>query len=260
MADDKQKYVLFGRVTPENHPLGMSTIQTEVDSPFYSFTLRWLIQNNQIVAVAFLEETVEDLYTLKNLVQERIQPVVDGMSYVAGRSYTVNIEFVSTPHGDGQNLLPDVRIVQMMIDEVDKPGIIQKIIGCFGTPGGKPLELALADFSQTMTSPGETPFYCQRAFDSLLQYFIAEFDLDIQSSDRWDYFWNELDHENSFITDEIVPKAKKRRHGVDTPVTDKMRGKMIREAWIVILKYIDYMMSKYQPDLIDIEYAEMPES
>lgn len=260
MGSDKQEYVLFGRVTPENQPLGISNMEFDVTSPFYSFTLEFRIANNRIVAIAYLDETIDEIYTLKNLVQERVQPIVDGMSFLLGKSYIINIEYVATPNGKGIPISPDITTVQRLTDEKDKSEILKKIIGCYFTPGGKPLELALRDFSQTMTNPGETPFYCQRAYDSLLQYFLHEFDIDPEDRDRWDFIWNELGHDNSFITKHIVPKAKDRRHGVDTPITDEMRGKMIRETWVVIDKYIDYMISKYEPELIDIQLAEFPQT
>lgn len=254
MSESNQEYSFFGRVFPEHLPAGIGNIVSEVESPFYSFTLEWLVQQNHIVAVANTEEKVENIFTLRNIVQSRIEPMIDALSFLTGRPYIVTLEYVSFPDGTSRTLSPGARIITEFYDSENQEQLAQLLFDAMNTVGGDYLELALSDFAQSLFTPEETPFHCQRALESIRHYFSQEFGIeDSDDLEKWDKMWEELDYDNGQIMTTIVPKARDRRHGRAINVDSDERKVMFQETWIVIRKFAEYLTDKYDPDSPDIK-------
>ena len=98
-------YTFSGRVHPERTyvtlgPIPRCRIETRLVDEIIVLDAHIMIDNAQVLVVANCQQKIEDLNTLRNIVQSAVQGAVDAFSYIEGRGYDVEISSVTSSTGE----------------------------------------------------------------------------------------------------------------------------------------------------------------
>ena len=255
-------YTFSGRVHPERTyvtlgPIPRCTIETRLADAVLVLDAHIVINNAQILVVANCHQKIEDLETLRNVIESVVQGAVDAFGYTEGRGYDVEITSVITSTGEQWTVF-GVEIAAIQASKGDRPVTFGELYTLLTTPdqsqdetvsfGLMQLRIALGDLREAVRSPNLTAFFCYRAIETLRQCYLDPDKRDDEADrrDSWQRMGNELRIDRSWIG-QIQEASILERHGSHKAMSGEQRVGLMLHTWKVVDRFIMSARNKFQP-------------
>ncbi len=239
------QYIFFGKVHPERCNVSIAELHTQVKSldGDVDGVVHHSISLSQVTATFVGGRPVQNIYTLKNTVEDVIRVALDALGYTLACGY-------------------DLEIIQM-IDSVGNPPVVfgvgisaidnsaaragvkfENIVSIFGDGRGQYLQRCLADLREAIRAPKDTGFFCYRGVESLRQFFLQEMKAKDDKA-SWELLRSELAVDREEI-ETIKGFADPIRHGGSGGISDSERANVFTLTWNIVNKFITYANAGYQ--------------
>lgn len=239
------QYTFFGKVYPERCNVSITELRAQVKSldGDVDGVVRYSISLSQVTATFAGGRPVQNIYTLKNTVEDVIRVALDALGYTLACGY-------------------DLEIIQM-IDSVENPPVVfgvgvpaiensaarggvkfENIVSIFGDRKGQYLQRCLADLREAIRVPKDTGFFCYRGIESLRQFFLQEMKAKDDKA-SWELLRSELAVGREEI-ETIKGFADPIRHGGSGGISDSERANVFTLTWNIVNKFITYANAGYQ--------------
>ena len=165
------RYVFFGRVGPPHSFLTMprpfSVDMKHRDAPLAG-RLTVTIERMQVIAVVEAQQEFDDLYTLRNVVQDMAAILTDCANLSSGQVFEVQLVSVHDVRR-GRSIVFDPGAGALAQSSPGEPIDISELVHlAWSEPS---FRRALADFRSAIRYPGQTGFHCGRAIEALAHHF-----------------------------------------------------------------------------------------
>lgn len=187
--DIKIQYTFFGKIFSER---AYFDIKEPLTFAFKDGSqLKTSIRVSQITAIYTTSKKADDVYTLKNNIEDFIRLEVDILGYLLGCGYDVEIT------GVVDSLSNETVIFGVNIGDIEKDKerlkLFPNILGLLNKYKERAiyLRICLGDFREAIRTPKDTGFFCYRAIESLRQFFFVEKNCK-DERDSWETLRNEL--------------------------------------------------------------------
>lgn len=251
MTSDAYTYMFVGTVIPER---AQFTIETPMHSELFDFEgnrsgeiISYII-NSQISVKVHLSKIEDNIFSLKDVVEDNIRLQLDISGYLNGLGYDVEIT-------QGYDPFNNVTFFGLNVFEVNdfiknRPKRFSDVMLIFSKENCEYLRLALSDLREAIRNPKDSGFFCYRSIECLRQYFVYKNNLDNKNNrDRiksWEILGKELDIDNNEIKSVIKPYADLARHGVRVYLSTTERQKIFDLTWKIIDNYVVYASNGYK--------------
>ena len=230
-------FTFFGKVLPERATLGISRpIRTKVqfsDGNVYDIKIH--IHVNQVITtVKTSEDSDIDIPSLRNYVEEVIRAMIDMAGYLNGIGY--DFEMISVINNDTDE--SRVFGVQLPItdgDPIKRAARFNELIAYLSKSPFLPA--ALADLREAIKSPADTGVFSFRALQTIMQAFRNPKESEGQA---WKRMIQELNLDNG-LRKFMGRHSGDRRHGKPVHISWEDRKAVLRRAWLVVDRYIEYL-------------------
>ena len=241
MSSDSQ-LSFFGRVIPERADVKVSEISLQHRSQWGDYRMNIFIHGSQILVDVPVEDVdeVENIHTLRNLVQSAVSSLTDFLAFLEG--LYVSVEIISVIDTEGRKRVFGVKYspVAKKVDSQDKRDeLLTKVVRAYQTEASPYLQRAFTDYRLAMNHAEDTGFYCFRAVESIRQFFY-----DGNKDKSWKKLREALDVERETIEDRIQKYSKRRRHGDLDSLTAEERNQIIVTTWDILESFIEYASSE----------------
>jgi hypothetical protein len=233
-----EKYVFQGVIHPRRARVDVpSKITTRIKRGEHQGDASVHINAGEVFVIFDLEGELENLTSLRNLIENLLQSVVDPICYLTGNLLTPEISSVVLPDGESQTFGVSVPEVDGWEAEGKLTEEVSRIMALYDGDEGNYLRSSLADFKMAMDAPHETGFYCFRAIESIRQKFYTE---DRSKKESWQAMRETLNIEEDDIRF-VQQFADSRRHGDVIDVPGQSRKEILHLTWRMIWKFIDHL-------------------
>lgn len=242
-------YTFFGKVFPE---------RVDVNIPSHSFSLNVMeanisgeiitnILNSQIVVNFITENKIDNLYTIKNYIEDSIRLQVDTLGYLLSCSYDIEITSVSIVHNGevvvfGVNFDDDINRFRK-----ERPKEFLDIMKIFSDKKADPLRRCLGDLREAIRNVKDVGFFCYRAIESLRLFFFNE-NTCKDKNESWDKLRKVLNIDRDSI-DYVKRYADKTRHGDTSYISEEEYRKILDITYKIIDNFITYASNGYKSNL-----------
>lgn len=128
--------------------------------------------------------------------------------------------------------------------QISKRLSAEKVAELLKTRFGIYLERSFSDLREALRSPLDSEFFCYRAIECLVHYFMYEFgDSVLPKKEGWRVLRNELNVDEE-VTRDIEQSAKPIRHGNVNEERLNNRESILIKTWLVVEKYVCYALDK----------------
>lgn len=235
MADE---YIFHGVIHPQRTGLDVpSKVVTTIQRGEHQGEAEVHI-NASIITVTFeLEGRLESIDSLRELIENVVQSVVDPICFLTGVKLSPEITSVLHPNGESQTFGVKIDEVENAVTDGRIIDEIRRIMSLYDGESGNYLRLAMADFHMALDAAHETGFYCYRAIESIRQDFHSE---ERSTAQSWQVMRNTLNIDRDDIT-YIKQFADPRRHGDFRDISGQSRVEMLLLTRDMVLKFIDHL-------------------
>lgn len=257
----EHSYVFHGRVIPERTSVNFSGLGPfKLENGFLHFE----IHASRISAIVFVDELVDNIYTLRNAVRANVRKITDSYSFWAGYGYDVEITSVVYPNGNSRTFGVGIETIKDKLGYEEANAYFEDIYKLYTEKSGEYLRRAFRDFRMAMKYPEDTGVFLYRACESIRKYFEDEFfECEVDDDDR-DEAWKLMRDHIGIDRDHFYPlenHSKEPRHGGRMEISNEERSELFDDAWLVIKKFIDYRTEEIDLDVefsIDINREQYP--
>lgn len=238
-------FTFIGKVLPERATLNLPRpiAMRWKNASGENFNLSINIYANQIIAhFKYSDRAKVDLATARNIIDEHTQILVNLAGFLVGVCY--DVEITSVLNNDTSDVQVFGRDFPVTRNKPQSRG--NKFYELVPLPGMTSIvPLALADLRAAMRYPADTAVYCYRVFEAVLEDFkiprgnqkqalnqIAS-DLNLGSGKELRSFLGK--HANS------------RRHGKPVSISWSDRKAVMRRAWLVMDRYLEFLKRGRKP-------------
>lgn len=257
-------YIFSGRVLPERAPLHASEFSATVPAadgvPEGNLSIQ--IAASQVAARFVCAGTVNNIETLRNVVEDATRTLLDAVGFHRGYAYDMEIvQMIRPDWGEKRVFGIDVPV---LAKACERAGLeFRDIMAKLREPDGAYLRHALADLREAIKSPKDTGFFCYRAVESLKNCVAARNGVSSVDAKGWILFRECYSIDKKQIT-AIKAFADPARHGDFSDLnqlTDEARSRLFTGAWQIVARFIlkglrfsevDQAISKGQPSLYEI--------
>ncbi|MFK8213356.1 MULTISPECIES: hypothetical protein [unclassified Haloferax] len=236
-------FAFFGRIYPERVNLRIEEVaELYYENDFTTFDMELFIHGSHILAEVTPTEDVDNLATLRNLVESAVESLTDPIAFLNGVYVHVEITGVIAPDGYkrvfGYNHgAISGRFTQQEISEDWMP----KVQSTYQTEAGKYLQRCLTDFRLALEHAEDTGFYSYRAIESLRQYFKSR---ENNKKESWIALREAVEVDQKIIEENIKEYADGRRHGEPTSITNEDRTRVLETTWGIIRSFLEFADSE----------------
>ncbi len=238
---DHYTYILTGRVIPERALIDIKefifSILMSDGVPKGELSIE--VIRSQIFVRFVASSKVQNIYTLRNIVEDATRALLDVAGYFNGYGYDAEIvQMVDLNTSKNHVFGIDVPILADVCKEVGLT--INDIFVALQKTDGYYFRHALADVREAIKSPQDTGFFCYRAIESLKNCYATRNRVSSDKDDAWELFREKYSISKEQIMD-IKTFADPVRHGNYTQVksiSDEERGKIFKNTWDIINKFI----------------------
>jgi hypothetical protein len=226
-------YHFTGVVFPERAPLTFlfgEEVELHHAASGWKGNVRVSVIASQISVIARSEADL-DIYTLKNLLQETCRGLVDGIGYVAGRGYEV--ELTAATDVDGGHVVFGIGVPVLEEAQSERPVSPERVLEL--TLAYPWLRRALGELRRAIREPGDTGFHCYRAVESVRQHFRVSGDTGASAS--WERMREALNLSEGWIM-QLKMFADAQRHGESPYASDLERAADMTRAWRVVDRFV----------------------
>ena len=244
-ASNKVQYIFFGKVYPERANVSISELHGLVRSKDgkISGSYRYSISVSQVSAIFISDNKLENIYTLKNEVEDMIRVALDALGYTLACGYDLEIVQMINSLGSPP-IIFGVGIPVVEHSATNANIRFDTIIGLYSDAKGKYLQLCLANLREAIRAPKDTGFFCYRGIESLRQFFLNE-KMAKDDKSSWDLLREELKMNRSDI-DKIKEFADPIRHGATFAINDEERATLFKLTWNIVNSFIKYAAAGYK--------------
>jgi hypothetical protein len=242
-------YIFSGLILPER-------AQLSIGPSTYAFTYPPDgTRHNAQVSIVLNQATVYvdtdkdwSVHDLKNIVVQIVRDLTNIIGYIRGYGYDVEIRQVRNRDRN----IDYVFGIEIPCIAKRNEGLVLKdeflrILSLIQGNHGRYISRALDDFSQAMKNPGDTPFYCFRALETLKQLCGYRYKIEGDINQ-----WKKLTEITGYSKEDIEhikEPAFEARHGLRKPITDDDRAGIFLKTWNIINMFI----KRYVPPETDSE-------
>jgi hypothetical protein len=237
-------YLIIGRVLPERALLDISEVafRTFGAADVSDGELRVQVIKSQITARFTTLGSVDNLLTLRNMVENAARSLLDIVGYCHGFGYDVDIVQAVNPSTSETRVFGiDVPALAGLVSEAGI-GFEDVLELTSNAGGGEYLKRVLTDLREATKSPEETGFHCYRAVESLMNCCASRHNPVLNGRAAWELFRATY----SVGKDEIMAikdHADNVRHGAASqPIADAERTAALRGAWDIVTRYVRHEM------------------
>lgn len=248
MKQEFIQYIFYGKVFPERANVNISTVELNManDEAGISGTLRLTIQCSQITALFITNSEVENIFTLKNIIEDAIRLQVDILGYLFGCGYDIEVTAMVDSQGN-EPIVFGVGIEELENQNDKKIEDFNKILSLFQDTKGDYLRRCLSDIREAIRMPKDTGFFCYRAIETIKQFFFKQIGTK-NESESWEELRQALKIERSQI-DFIKSFADPIRHGHTKYISAEDRLRVLTITWDIMDRFIEYALNGYEPIL-----------
>lgn len=236
-------YTFFGKVFPERGPINIPQYSLYLDASEarISGKVDITIVLSQIVAKFTSETQIVNPYTLRNYVEDAVRLGVDTINYIHGCGFDVEITAMITSLS---NHLLVFGVSSGNIEECKKqrPLGFQDILNLLDKPNSAYIRRCFNDLRQAHRSVGDAGFFCYRAIESILCYFM-DIAQNADKKDAWEKLREQLQVEKSDI-DYVKKFADPVRHGRGKYVTGEDYEEILKISRVVIDKFLVFLKTR----------------
>jgi hypothetical protein len=239
------QYTFFGKVYPERCNVSIVELHAQVKSldGDVDGVVRYFISLSQVTATFVGDRPVQNIYTLKNTVEDVIRVALDALGYTLACGYDLEINQVIDSVGN-----PPVVFgvgISAIENSAARAGVkFENIVSIFGDRKRQYLQRCLADLREAIRVPKDTGFFCYRGIESLRQFFLQV----MKAKDdkvSWELLRSELAVDRVGI-ETIKGFADPIRHGGGGGISDSERANVFILTWNIVNKFIKYANAGYQ--------------
>ncbi|NLV04096.1 hypothetical protein [Haloferax volcanii] len=236
-------FAFFGRTYPEQGSLWMEDItELHYESNLTTFDMELYIHGSHILAEVTPTEEVNNLATLRNLVESAVESLTDQLAFLQG--IYVHARMIGVIGPDGYKHVfghSHGAISGRFTPEEISEDWMPKIQAIYHTEAGKYLQHCLTDFRLALEHAEDTGFYCYRAVESLRQYFKSK---GVSKTESWSDLRDAVEIDRDTIEENIKQYADDRRHGDPTSITNEDRTRVLETAWEIIRGFVEFADSE----------------
>lgn len=236
------RYEFIGRILPERARFNDFKAEIQLASEFAGSRVNVSVFLNHIFATVTTPNPVSDIYTLRNYVTEVLRAPIDAAGFVQGYAYELEIFAVTSP--DLQDpFLFGINIPALKDFFPDPTKKFQQLLQLLSTSHSRYLHRALSDLREAMRNPSDTPFFCNRAIETIKQFYFYEKKAS-SNKEAWALMAKELDQDPmdpDYI--QIRDWALPARHGDHRVLSSDDRKRCFLFSWKVIDKFVNKVSS-----------------
>lgn len=222
---------------PERAATAIAEVSLQHRSPFIEFEIDIFTHSSQVLVQVHPESEVENLGTLKNLVQTSVASLTDPIAFVFGQHVSVEITGVITPSGHKRVFgVEHEYIAERTSQKGEADEWIEKILNVYSTDAAPYLQRAFRDYRLALEHAEDTGFYCFRSTESLRQFYKESDD-----SDSWEKLREEIGISRETIEQGIQRYAGDRRHGDSYSLTGEERREILETTWTILGSFINHL-------------------
>lgn len=239
----KRTYTLSGVVHPERTDVRIDGATALVSGLGVEGapSLHYSIYKSRIAATCVSERGEIHPNFLRAFCEKAVRANVDALGFTNGCAYEVEvtqlIEVETNKHwvfGVNNPAVEALRISDRMS--------ANEVASLNNTPLGYVTQRCFADLRQALRAYEDTPFYCYRAIESVMQYFRSKTESH-SKSDGWALLRATLGVKEEKVR-QIQAAATPVRHG-DTPFGEGVpREKILTSTWKIIERFVSYALSE----------------
>ncbi|HCG8574447.1 TPA: hypothetical protein NJ542_003011 [Vibrio parahaemolyticus] len=235
----KYLYMLTGVVHPERADVNVTSTRIELGDS--GDVINFSIYKSRI---AFTVETStllneSGMNSLRLFAEEQVRTVVDSLGFLVGCGYDIEIIQCIEPQHQGHLIFG---VEEKYLSELNYSELIEPIelVEILNSKFGAYLRRCLNDLRLAIRTPKDSAFYCYRAIECLIHYFLNNGTPN--KSEAWQMF-----RENIGVSKEQIMYIKKAadpiRHGNPLEVQTADRQKVMMDTWAITMKFITFAKS-----------------
>jgi len=243
MSAESSIYTFFGKIFPERANVNISPIVMNIENKEagISGVLKTSIAVSQVSAQFVCKQKVDNIFTLKNYVEDAIRLQVDVLGYTLSCGYDIEITSMIDSIGSPQTVF-GVNFDDIEEFKKKRPKDFNEIMKLFSDEKGNYLRLCMGDLREAVRNPKDAGFFCYRAIESLMQYFTKN---GLDRDKTWHKFREDVGVRKEQI--EYIKKfADPVRHGGSIYISPENSKKILNDAWEIVDKYILFASNGYK--------------
>ena len=202
------------------------------------------IGGSQLSVTCRSREDVSDLATLRNLITQTAQGVVDALGYSWGQAYQVEITSVT---GAGGHLFFGTGIPELEASQPERPLQVEAVVAAALTNNW--FRRALGELRQAIQTPGDTGFHCKRATEAVRRHFQPD---QGAKHDAWEAMRQALRIQATTLKT-LNEFGDRQRHGDIPFMSEEERIRDMRLTWQVVDRFA-VLLHRAVPALPDDEF------
>lgn len=205
-------------------------------------SLKTSIDVSQVIAQFVCKQKVDNIFTLKNYVEDAIRLQVDTLGYTLSCGYDIEITSMIDSLGHPPTIF-GVNFDNIEEFKKKRPKNFIEMMKLFSDKKGNYLRLCLSDLREAIRNPKDAGFFCYRAIESLTQFFANQYGL--KKEKTWEKFREDVGIDQiqiNYIRDFAAPV----RHGGSVYISPEDRKKILNLTWDIVDKYILFACNGYQ--------------
>jgi hypothetical protein len=242
-------YRLRGTVYPPRVGFTINKpIIQRIDHPDFNIRgeVKLRIINSSIYLYFYTENQIEDIATLRNVLDAAIRMVVDSFCYVKSYAYDIDIEAIECDELDLLHPFSVQGEFNINRTPLQSEQEFFKLMEFFTSPESTFLMNVIADFRQAIKYPYATASHCFRAIEIIRKSGFEDHSIQDDSRRRdkgWESLRNQLGYQIVDF-DQIKLFAIPNRHGAFPTITFQEREAIMNFTRTLIDRYIDHELSK----------------
>ena len=243
MTVDSYTYTFFGKIFPERANVNISPIVMKVNNKEAGIigVLKTSIVGSQLSAQFLCKQKVDNIFTLKNYADDAIRLQVDVLGYTLSCGYDIEITSMIDSLGNPQTVF-GVNFDNIEQFKKQRPKNFSEIMKLFSDEKGNHLRLCMGDLREAIRNPKDRGFFCYRAIESLMQYFVKN---GLDRDKTWQIFRENVGVNKDQI-DFIKKFADPVRHGTSIYISPENGKKILDHTWEIVDKYILFAANGYK--------------
>lgn len=235
-------YAVTGIVHPERADVTISSAGALIGEDGELGRLSFSVFKSRIAGVFRSQEPIQNTRQVAYWVESSVRGITDTLCFTNGCGYDVEIIQIIDIQSNAHQVfgVEDEVISSLKVGDRVSP---ESIATLYGTIFGRYLQRAFADLREAVRTPGDSGFFCYRAIECLVHYFMFDAnDKATTKSEAWLQF-RETVNIPEYKFRELKSAADPQRHGNLHEEPSLSRGSVMQYAWEIVEGFILYALS-----------------
>jgi hypothetical protein len=236
-----ETHTFIGTIHPERTSITVNPFKILMSNEdgTHKFTLNLAVHYSQIVAIVEFDPSKYDVWTMKNTITHFIDKYTGVYDFLNGTHHIVEIK----QHIDqNENITTFPACHPSLYNRIDQDEkTFSDIFLATGHPKYKHIQNSMLDLSRAIHNVHDTVFYCYRAIESLMQFFLQT---SKNKSEAWDKLWAANNIDRDFILFMKEKHADSCRHGDHKDINSEERNHILNISFFIVEKTVNYILEK----------------